>query len=75
MDRLSKRDEYRRNTKLMGSEVFHDVSVESKDTEFVGTHNSGEKLHDKNFVVEGITFVVTVEHVVKLLTKGLRVVQ
>lgn len=75
MYRLSESNEDSRDTELMVCEVFHDVGVESENAEFVGTHNSREELHDEDFVLEGVAFVVSVEHVVEFFAERLGVVE
>lgn len=39
------------------------------------THHSGKELHDQDFVVEGVAFVVAVEPVVEFLAEGLRIMK
>lgn len=41
----------------------------------MGAHNSGEELHEEDFMVEGETFVVVVEDVVEFFAKCLGVVE
>ena len=57
VNRLRKRDKDQRHTDLMVGEVFDDVTVETKNTELVETHDSREELHDENLVLERVLLV------------------
>ena len=59
----------------MVGEVFHDVGIETKHAEFVPAHYTREELHEEDLVVKGETFVVLVEHVIELFSKGLGIVE
>jgi hypothetical protein len=48
--------------KLVVGEIFDDVRVESEDTELVGTHDSSEKRHDEDLVVERVLLVCLLVH-------------
>ena len=75
MHGLCQCNQNRGHTKLLISEVFHDVRVESENTKFVDAHNSSKKLHEENFMVQGEAFIIVIEDIVKLLGECLRVVQ
>ena len=75
MDRLRQRDKDRRYPHLVVGEVLHDVSVEAEYAELVRAHDSRKKLHHEDFVVKRETFVVTIEIIVELLAKCLRIVE
>lgn len=57
MYRLGEGDENKSDLKLMIGEVLDNVAVKAKNTELVDTHDTGEELHDQNFVVERIDFI------------------
>lgn len=57
MYRLGEGDENKSDLKLMIGEVLDNVAVKAKNTELVDTHDTGEELHDENFVVERIDFI------------------
>lgn len=59
----------------MVGEIFDDVRVKSEYAELVGAHDSREKLHDEDFVVERESLVVAVQDVVELFGKSLRVMK
>jgi hypothetical protein len=65
--RLRKRDEDGRNAQLMICQVLDEVRVEAEHTKLVRAHNPRKELHKQNLVVERISFVVTIQHVVQLL--------
>ena len=52
-----------------------DVAVERKHAELMVAHDAAEQLHDEDFVVERVAFVVAVEHVVELFGECLGVVE
>lgn len=72
---LGERDEDGRNAQLMIGEVFENVGIEGENEELVRAHDTGEELHEEDFVVKGKTLVVPTEVVIEFLGKGLWVVE
>lgn len=75
VDRLCKGDKNTGHPQLSVKEIFDDVRVETKNTEFMWAHDAREQLHDKNFVIQRKALVVGVEHVIEFLAKGLGIVE
>lgn len=49
---LSEADEDGSDAELVIGEVLRDVRVKGKDAEFVCTHDTGEELHEEDFVIQ-----------------------
>lgn len=63
------------DAQLMIREVFEDVGVERENRELVRAHDTREKLHEEDLVVEGKALVVPAEVVVEFLGKGLWIIE
>ncbi len=75
MHRLCERGENCRSTQLVVCEVFEHVCIKTKNGQLVQCGDAGQELHDEDLVVEREASVIFLQEVVKLLAKGLRVVQ
>lgn len=75
MNRLSESHKYAGDSKLLVEEIFDDICVEAKDAKFMRAHDTGEQLHDKDFVVQRESLVIGIENIVKLLSESLRVME
>jgi hypothetical protein len=75
MHGLRQRHEDGGDAQLPVREVLYNVRVKSEDAELVRSHDTGQELHEQDFVVQRETFVVAVEDVVQFFAKGLGVIE
>jgi|ERR1700722_1976351 len=59
----------------MVSEIFHDVCIKTEYAKLVDAYDARDQQHDKNFMVEGKTLVVAMEHIKQPFRKRLRIVK
>lgn len=57
VNRLSQRDEDEGDLELVVGEVLDDVGVKAEHAELVSAHDSREKLHDEDLVLERVLLV------------------
>jgi len=59
----------------MVSKIFHDVCIKAEYAELVYTYDARDQQHDKNFMVEGKTLVMAMEHIKQPFRKCLGIVK